>query len=293
MPQLSLTRSRGELSSFVRRHREQLNPADLNLPIRGRRRTHGLRREEVAALAGVGLTWYTWFEQGRDVHVSPAFLENVARALHLDSVERAHLYLLSGYPAPESEILLIGGVPSCLQDVIDNMLDRPAYVKDARWQIVAWNAAAAYVFGDFNRLPPHRRNTLWLTFTDSPFRQTMVDWEQDARRIVGKYRVIHARFPHDPAVSELVSSLEKESPEFRRLWQEHEVLDRGKGVRQVNIPELGAVKFNYMVLRLEGAEWLSVVAYSPDPNDPNTHCYVKACARFRKAHRPIQVSPDV
>jgi transcriptional regulator with XRE-family HTH domain len=289
MPQHSLVRNREELSSFIRRHREQLKPEDVGLLPNGRRRTNGLRREEVAALAGVGLTWYTWFEQGREVKVSPAFLENVARALRMDSTERAHLFLLSGYPAPAEKVRFDGSIPPCLQDLVDSMVGRPAYVKDARWQILAWNAAATYVFGDFNELPPHQRNTLWLTFTDSPFRRTMVSWEEDARRIVGKYRVIHTRFVDDPAVRELVSNLESVSPEFRRLWRQHEVLDRGKGVRQVNVAEIGSIRFDYMILRLEGIEGLTLVAYSPDPNDSKSPRFVEACARLPRSHSLRQV----
>jgi transcriptional regulator with XRE-family HTH domain len=175
MPQRALARNRQELSSFVRRQREQLKPGDVGLPITGRRRTAGLRREEVAALAGVGLTWYTWFEQGRDVNVSAAFLDNVARALHLDAAGRAHLFLLSGQPAPEPAISAPKSVPPGLQDMIDAMRGRPAYVKDARWQILAWNAAARFVFGDFSRIPARERNSLRLAFVDSPFRRAMTN----------------------------------------------------------------------------------------------------------------------
>jgi transcriptional regulator with XRE-family HTH domain len=277
MPQRALARNRQELSSFVRRQREQLKPGDVGLPITGRRRTGGLRREEVAALAGVGLTWYTWFEQGRDVNVSAAFLDNVARALHFDAAGRAHLFRLSGQPAPEPAISVPKSVPPGLQDMIDAMRGRPAYVKDARWQILAWNAAARFVFGDFSCIPARERNSLRLAFVDSPFRRAMTNWDEDARRIVARFRADYARHADDPGLRQLVATLEKTSVEFRLLWRQYEVLDHGNGVRQVTVPGVGTMQFGYMVFRLEGLQKLTIVAYSPDPADTNFARFVKMC----------------
>ena len=279
MPQSHLVRNRQELSSFIRQHRERLKPADVGLPVTGRRRTTGLRREELAALAGVGLTWYTWFEQGRNVNVSPAFLENVARALHLDPAERTHLFFLSGHPAPEQEISSPKEIPPGLQDMIDSLHGWPAYVKDARWQILAWNSAAQRVFGNFEELPAKDRNSLRLAFIDSSFRRAMVNWEEDARRIVARFRADYARHADDSGMRTLVSTLEKTSPEFSRLWHQYEVLDRGQGFRRLNVPKLGCVQFGYMVFRLEGIQKLSVVVYSPDPRDPNSLQFMNTSSR--------------
>jgi transcriptional regulator with XRE-family HTH domain len=270
LPQRPLVRNRQELSSFVRQHRERLTPTDVGLLVSGRRRTTGLRREELAALAGVGLTWYTWFEQGRNVNVSPAFLENISRALHLDSAERTHLFYLSGHPAPEQEISSPKEIPRGVQDMIDSLHGWPAYVKDARWQILAWNTAALRVFGNFEELPVEDRNSLRLAFLDSSFRRAMVDWEEDARRIVARFRADYARYADDLGMRTLVSTLEKTSAEFSRLWRQYEVLDRGQGFRRLNVPNFGCVQFGYMVLRLEGIQKLSIVVYSPDPRDPNS-----------------------
>ncbi|MDB5407942.1 MAG: putative transcriptional regulator [Rhodospirillales bacterium] len=279
MPQSTLARNRQELSSFIRQHREMLKPADVGLPVTGGRRTKGLRREEVAALAGVGLTWYTWFEQGRQVNVSPAFLENVARALNLDPAGRTHLFVLSGHPAPEPEISSRNEVPPGLQDMIDSLRGWPAYVKDARWQILAWNSAAQRIFGNFAELPEQDRNSLRLAFIDSSFRRAMVNWEEDARRIVARFRADYARHADDTGMRRLVSTLEKTSAEFRRLWRQYEVLDRGQGFRRLQVPKLGCVQFGYLVFRLEGIQKLSVVVYSPDPRDPNSHKFMKTSSR--------------
>jgi hypothetical protein len=168
-------------------------------------------------------------------------------------------------------------VPPGLQDMIDAMRGRPAYVKDARWQILAWNAAARFVFGDFARIPAARRNSLRLAFVDSPFRRTMTHWDEDARRIVARFRADYARHADDPGLRKLVATLERTSAEFRRLWGQYEVLDHGNGARAVTVPGIGVMQFGYMVLRLEGLQKLTIMAYSPDPGDPNRARFVKAC----------------
>lgn len=268
MPQRSLARDREELGAFLRERREAISPLDVGLSASARRRTPGLRREEVAALAGVGLTWYTWFEQGRAVNVSAAFLGNIARALRLNAAEHAHLFLLAGHgqPAPESGAPI---VPDAIEALIAELVDRPAFIKDARWDIVAWNAACAHVFGDFAEVPPEHRNSLWLTFADTRYRRSIVDWEGDARRMVGRFRADYSRSSKDPRLAELVADLERQSAEFRRLWRDHEVLGRDSGIRTIRVPRIGATRFHYTVLAVEGAHGLKLVLYSPMVSEPN------------------------
>jgi transcriptional regulator with XRE-family HTH domain len=266
MPQRSLARDRSELAAFLRDRREALTPLDVGLPTSSRRRTPGLRREEVASLAGVGLTWYTWFEQGRSVTVSTAFLENVARALRLDVAEYAHLFSLAGHGVPQRE----GGaasVPAAILQLIGELADRPAFVKDAHWDILAWNAACSHVFGDFDALPAAQRNSLALTFSSTSFRRSMVDWEGDARRIVGRFRADYAKNGRDPRLAELVAELERDSPEFRRVWGEYAVFDRDAGIRNINVRGIGPARFHYTVLAVEGSRGLKLVLYSPDMSD--------------------------
>ena len=185
MPPAYLSRTRHELSAFVRQRRAQLLPESYGLDSRKIRRTKGLRREEVAAIAGVGLTWYTWFEQGRDIGVSASFLDNVACALRLNPSERSYLYFLADQPlvtrsAGEDAFQL---EPSLVR-LTDGLGLRPAYVKNFLWDVLYWNGASTFVFGDFSQIPAEDRNIAWLTFTDSRLRRTMVDWENDARRLM-------------------------------------------------------------------------------------------------------------
>lgn len=266
MSQRSLARNRDELSAFLRGRREAISPEEAGLPASSRRRTPGLRREEVAALAGVGLTWYTWFEQGREVNVSAYFLENVARALRLNPAQYAHLFSLAGHGVPEREGAT-AQVPQVIDRLIGELADRPAFVKDRHWDIVAWNAASADIFGDFGHLPPAHRNSLWLTFADTSFRRSIVDWQTDARRMVGRFRADYAKAAKDARLTELVTDLERESPEFRQLWREYEVLDRDTGIRTINVNGIGPTRFHYTVLAIEGAQGLKMVLYSPDLGD--------------------------
>jgi transcriptional regulator with XRE-family HTH domain len=288
MPQRSLARDRSELATFLRDRREALNPADVGLPASGRRRTPGLRREEVAALAGVGLTWYTWFEQGRSVNVSTAFLENVARALRLNSAEHAHLFSLAGRGATPSESSA-AEVPPAVAQLMTELAERPAFVKDAHWDILAWNAAGVEIFGDFDQLAKAHRNTLWLTFADTSFRRSMVDWESDARRILGRFRADYARSGRSTRLAELVSDLERESPDFRRLWRDYAVLGRDSGIRTINVHGIGPTRFYYSVLAIEGAQGQKLVLYSPDMLDQDARRFA-ARMLLKSARRPA--TPD-
>ena len=266
MPQRSLARDKGELATFLRDRREALTPLDVGLPTSARRRTPGLRREEVASLAGVGLTWYTWFEQGRSVTVSTAFLENVARALRLDAAEYAHLFSLAGHAAPPRESGA-ADVPPAIVQLIAELADRPAFVKDAHWDILAWNTACTRVFGDFGTIPVPQRNSLALTFANTGLRRSMVDWESDARRIVGRFRADYAKSAKDMRMTELIATLERDFPEFKRVWSEYAVLDRDSGTRNINVKGIGPTRFHYTVLAIEGARALKLVLYSPDMQD--------------------------
>jgi transcriptional regulator with XRE-family HTH domain len=267
MPQRSLSRDRSELATFLRDRREALTPLDVGLPTSSRRRTPGLRREEIASLAGVGLTWYTWFEQGRSVTVSTAFLENVGRALRLDAAEYAHLFSLAGHAAPPPRESAAGDIPPAITQLIEELADRPAFVKNSHWDILKWNAACTHVFGDFNAIPMAQRNSLWLAFANTSFRRSMVDWEAYARRVVGRFRADYAKNARDMRMAELVAALERESPEFRQVWDEYSVFDRDSGTRNINVKGIGPARFHYTVLAIEGSRGLKLVLYSPDMTD--------------------------
>ncbi|WP_355659683.1 helix-turn-helix transcriptional regulator [Halomonas salifodinae] len=225
----SLDRTRSELTDFLVHHRHKLTPADVGLPSSGRRRTPGLRREEVATLAGVGLTWYTWFEQGRDINVSESFLLRVSKALKLDDAECCHLFLLAHRRPPPMEAYQWQAIPPLIQALMDDM-PRPAYVINLRWDVIAWNATADDLFG-FSSREAGERNMIRLAFADPALRQRLPDWQQDAPRLLAQFRCDLAAAPRDPAMQELIESLAKLSPDFRRWWEQpnHETYRYGIG----------------------------------------------------------------
>lgn len=260
---LNLERSEGrrELAEFLKSRRARLSPVDVGLSAGSRRRTPGLRREEVAQLAGVGVTWYTWFEQGREIQVSAHFLENLARGLRLDAAERDHLFTLAHHrPAPlvpQSSI-----VSPALQHMIET-LPHPAYVKTLRWDLAAWNRSLTILFGDFNRYPVERRNILWLLFTDPIFHDLLVDWETDARRVIAKFRLDFGRSGNDPAFLALIRDLDAASPEFRHWWPRHDVDGFGEGLKRIRAGALGEIEFEHNTLAVEYTPDLRLVIYTP------------------------------
>src|SRR4051812_33621890 len=205
---------RRELASFLRSRRERRRPAAGGRPAIGRRRTPGLRREEVAQLAGTGVTWYTWLEQGRPISVSTQVLDAVARALRLDADEHAHLFTLAGAPPPDPE-----PEPAAVAAPLTTMLDAldpyPALVISPRWDILAWNRAEAALVGDLDALPPARRNLMWLLFTEPAWNTLLVDWEQAASRSIAQYRAAMASHVGEPAWTGLVDELCATSARFR------------------------------------------------------------------------------
>ena len=255
-------RRRAELADFLRTRRAVIKPEDVGLPAGGRRRTPGLRREEVAHLAGVGATWYTWLEQGRDVRASLDVLEAIARALRLSPAERTHLILLGRGEEP----------PPCKSDekvspmvrrVIGNLGHNPAYVIGRRWDYLAWNDAAAAVFGDPGAVPRPARNHLWIHFMDPARRQLIPDWEQRARIMAAKFRADSARHIGEPEFEELIAKLRKCSPDFARLWRKHEVARAGEGRRIIHHPAVGPLQFAQVILRPDSHPEQRVVIYSP------------------------------
>lgn len=214
----SLDRTRKELSAFLRKHRERLTPADVGLPTSRRRRTPGLRREEVAALAGVGVTWYTWLEQGREIGVSEDFLLRLAKVLKLDDAECCHLFLLVHQRPPPPEAYHWPSVSPLVQKMMDELATRPAYVTNLRWDVVAWNAAADRLFG-FSGKEPSVRNLLRMAFADPDLRRRLPAWRNEAPRLLEAFRYDLALAPRDPAMVSLVEDLKKLSPDFRRWWE--------------------------------------------------------------------------
>jgi transcriptional regulator with XRE-family HTH domain len=254
---------RAELADFLRRRRESLKPDDVGLPDGGRRRTPGLRREEVAILAGVGTTWYTWLEQGRDVRASLDVLEAISRALRLTPAERTHLILLGRGEEPPPCKLAAEKVSPTLRRLIESLGPNPAYVLGRRWDYLAYNRAACALFGDFDAIPRGARNHVWQFFMDPRRRERMPDWDRSKRLLVAKFRADSARHLGDPAFEQLISALRKSSPEFCKEWKRHEVAREGEGRKEIIHPVVGRMVFEHAVLNPSEAPDQRLVLYSP------------------------------
>ncbi|MBV8835158.1 MAG: helix-turn-helix domain-containing protein [Alphaproteobacteria bacterium] len=262
MPNLERNPDRRDLTDFLVTRRARLTPPDVGLVTGPRRRTPGLRREEVAQLAGVGISWYTWFEQGRDIQVSAHFLENLSRALKLDRPEREHLFALAQHRPPPLARPSTPRVSAMMQRMLESY-PHPAHIKTPRWDIVAWNAAMIEIFGDITQYPVEERNSMWLVFTKPVFRHTMIDWEADARRVIARFRLDFGRAGNDPAFVELVRNLEQASPEFARWWRQHDVDGFGEGVKRVRHPRHGEIEYEHAAFTADSDPNLRLVLYMP------------------------------
>jgi transcriptional regulator with XRE-family HTH domain len=251
------------LGSYLKDRRTKLDPAAFGLPSE-RRRTSGLRREEVAQRANISPTWYTWLEQGRGGAPSADVLDRIARALMLTDVEREHLFLLGLGRPPEARYRKSDGVTPRLQRVLDALEPTPALIRTATWDVVAWNRAATAMLIDYRSLPPEQRNILRFIFLDPRFRAAQEDWKSVARFIVGAFRVDAARAGAAAAVEPLVDELCRLSPEFEAMWRDNDVRGvHGEAVKHIKHPILGPIAFEYSVFAVDGRPDLSMVVYNP------------------------------
>jgi transcriptional regulator with XRE-family HTH domain len=253
---------RKELSGFLRSRRERLTPPQAGLPAGGRRRTPGLRREEVAQLAGVGVTWYTWLEQGRDIKVSDQVLGAIARTLMLDRDERAHLYTLAG-----SSDVPTGTECAELTPAVRTMLEKfmpfPACVQDGKYDLLAWNPAYSRLISNIDALPPEDRNCMWLRFTDPAWRKCIVDWDEAAPRMVAQLRAQMAEHVAEPAWKAHLRRLRAASPEFVDLWDRHEVSAIVARAKKIRNPRVGLLKFDPVSTWLNPRPGVRLLVYTP------------------------------
>jgi transcriptional regulator with XRE-family HTH domain len=251
------------LGEFLRSRRTRLDPASFGFS--GRRRTPGLRREEVAQRANISSAWYTWLEQGRGGAPSAEVLERICSALMLTDTEREHLFMLGLGRPPEVRYLAVDGVSPRLQRVLDSFGASPAIVKTATWNVVAWNRAAAIVLTDYSVLPPGERNILRFLFLNPSVRSKQHDWEAVARFVVGTFRADVARAGIATEVADLVDDLRRISPEFDRIWSENHVLSHniGENVKRLLHPKLGEIELEYSLFAVDGRPDLSMLVYTP------------------------------
>jgi transcriptional regulator with XRE-family HTH domain len=256
------------LGIYLRDRRARLDPAALGFPAE-RRRTLGLRREEVAQRAGISPTWYTCLEQGRGGAPSAEVLDRLSRALLLTDVEREHLFLLGlGHP-PEARYRKSEGVTPRLQRVLDALDPSPALIRTAIWDVLAWNRAAAVLLMDYGSLLPGQRNILRFIFLDPRARAAQYDWESVARFALGNFRVDAARAGAAAEVAPLVDELCRLSPEFERMWRENDVRGPpGEAVKRIRHATLGPFEFEYSAFSVDGRTDLTMVVYNPaSPED--------------------------
>jgi transcriptional regulator with XRE-family HTH domain len=248
------------LGRFLRDRRARLAPGPGTT---SRRRTPGLRREEVATRAGVSVTWYTWLEQGRGGPPSDEVLERLARALELDPAGREILFLLAQQRPPPFNQTPTPPVAPELQRILDSMPNNPAIVKSPTWDIVAWNAAASAVLADYEGAPAEERNVLKRMFGDPAIRAALPDWESDARFAVAVFRIDVARSGGSPEAVALAAEQQATSADFRRMWAEIDVRSHWVGRKRLHRPSVGSFTLETMAFTVDGAEGLSMIVFSP------------------------------
>ncbi|AEW99142.1 DNA-binding protein (plasmid) [Streptantibioticus cattleyicolor NRRL 8057 = DSM 46488] len=262
---------RAELSEFLRTRRARLKPEDVGLPGSSRhRRVPGLRREELAQLAGISVAYYTRLEQGNGRNVSAEVLDAIARALRLSGAERAHLFHLTNpaqhrkkTPARPQQ------VRPALRQLLDSLEGVPAYVMGRRADVLAWNRMASAVFGDWGALPPRDRNWARLVFLRPGFRDIFLEWETKAYDVVSFLRMDAGCHPDDPQLSALVGELSVKSEDFRRLWATHDVKEKGHGVKRLRHPLVGDLTLSFETFRLPDDPDQALILYHAEPGSPS------------------------
>ena len=240
---------RAELGTYLRAQRARLQPEDVGLsPKPGRRNTPGLRREEVAHVSGVGLTWYTWLEQGRHITTTAPVMDALAGALRLDREAHGHLRYLADLPMPEPE-QIADGVAGEFARLLDTLLPSPACIVDPSFDFVAWNETFAAIWRP-DRLPEGRCNAVWMAFCEPEHRRTWVNWEQRSHSLLAELRAAAGQHAGDPKFAELIGAVEQNSSEFRAWWASYEVRQSIAGPLRVRTAEVGLISFDVIDLRL-------------------------------------------
>lgn len=258
---------RREFGAFLRSRRERLTPDQVGLPNGGRRRTPGLRREEVAQLASIGVTWYTWLEQGRNINASVDVLEAVARSLQLDRSERVHLFTLAGATPDAGSADESYAVSAPVLAILDQLVPFPAAVQNARFDLLAYNQAYGRMIIDLDELPPEERNTIWLLSTYPEYRSAVVGWEAGLARAVATFRSAYGEHVGDPAWKYLVRRLLDASPEFRAGWQRHDVAVPAQGFKRLVNARVGLLQFDYTSLWVCQRRDIRMLTYTPSDDE--------------------------
>lgn len=277
-----------ELASFLRVRRERISPEDAGFPRGTRRRTKGLRREEIAQLAGVSVTWYTWLEQARPIRVSDETLDSLARALRLTAAERSHLFLLGVGRLPADPASPPAAAPDTLHRLVDSLGAMPAYATGPLWELLSWNQAAAIVFA-LDTLAPDDRNMLWYIFMHPEARRRLLHWEGNAQRVLAQFRAGTARLVDDPRVTALVERLRAASAEFAAWWPRHDVLGRPGCRKEILHPDAGRLVLEHNTLVPNDTPELKLVLYTPLDED-DTPAKLRALIDAASGRAPVDAA---
>ncbi|BFH11948.1 helix-turn-helix transcriptional regulator [Paenibacillus melissococcoides] len=269
------------LSEFLRAKRAQILPQSAGLPAGTRRRTPGLRREEVAQLAGVSTTWYTWLEQGRDIQVSASVLDSVAAALKLTVDERKYLYALAleGGAGPAVREEEEPQISPALQRILQELRHCPTIVSDRRCHIVGWNEAASHVFLDFTVIPPEERNMIRLLFTRKEFQSLAVNWEHFVKGFLSIFRAYYGQYVEDEWYDRFLEEMKEVHPDFQRLWNQSQVSTAPEVVIEFRHARAGKMLFHLTSLQVQGDADLRCSIYTPAPESSTEFKLVKLMDR--------------
>jgi transcriptional regulator with XRE-family HTH domain len=256
-----------ELADFLRTRRARLRPEDIDFPSGSRRKTPGLRREEVAERAGISVTWYAWLEQGREVNVSFKTIESLANALKLSPHERTHLFELANHYTPPGPYPIAQNVTDTVRRMLDQLGNMPAYVVDGNWNYVTWNEAAVRVFADFRKMPAGRCNLLWFTFQQDGARSLFQGWDAYAKCVLAQFRGDYILRPSGEVfLRDLVEELNDTDADFCRWWAEHEVLKRSDWRKVIEHPVAGVLELDALSLEVPDAPGMRIMVYTPAPS---------------------------
>ena len=252
-----------ELGDFLKTRRAKISPSQAGLPEGTRRRTPGLRREELAYLSGIGLTWYTWLEQGRPIHVSTQILESLARVLMLDKQEIIHLYDLADKSHPITFSNFNETINPMVQHVLDSLKYSPALIVDIRWNIIAWNKASSEIFLDFNKLNTCERNLVRIMFTNEQYKELFIDWESQAQSMLSRFRTAFGRNIDDTWGTAFINKLRTENQKFNSWWQMHDIEKDEKVLKTIKHPLLGKLSFEHTSYLISNDTNLKMCIHTP------------------------------
>jgi transcriptional regulator with XRE-family HTH domain len=274
------------LSEFLKTHRAKLQPNEVGLPSVCRRRTPGVRREEVAQLAGISTTWYTWLEQGRNISVTTQVLERIALALKLNEEERKYLFMLALHsPAPLTEVNHSPVITPAIKLILNELRNFPMLISDRRCNIVGWNQAAAAIFIDFAQIPANERNMIWLLFTRREFKALAVNWRDFVRGFLALFRSYYRKYMGDTWYKNFIEKLNNENPEFQSFWSHNDVSSAPEVFIEFRHAKAGKMLFDLTSLEVKRDADLRFSVFTP--SDSNTEMKVR-----RLVHKLNQENPN-